>query len=108
MKGCFAPQPFPRALLPRVFERVVALSEPEEYTFGMLMEYFPLAKVNAVPDDATAYRRGLPPNILTVVYAKEDGEEALKYCRDAAHELVGLITGKAGDDIGYGNYSESR
>ena len=110
MKGCFAPASaaspgIPRALLPRVFARLVALSAPEAYTFGLLFEYFPLARVNAVPDDATAYRRGLAPNVLCVVYAKEEGEEAFRYSRDAAHELTGMISGTQGEEIGYGNYS---
>ncbi|RDX53253.1 FAD-binding domain-containing protein [Lentinus brumalis] len=105
MKGCFAPQPFPRTLLPQVFDRVVELSAPEAYTFGLLFEYFPLGKINAVPDDATAYRRGLAPNVLCVVYAKEESEAAFNYSRDAAHELTGLVTGKKGEEIGYGNYS---
>ncbi|KAI0751466.1 FAD-binding domain-containing protein [Daedaleopsis nitida] len=105
MKGSFAPQPFPRTLLPQVFERLVALSEPEEYTFGILMEYFSLHKVNAVPDDATAYRRGLAPNVLTVVYAKEETETSLQFIRDSTHELVALLTGKSEDNLGYGNYN---
>ncbi|RPD66672.1 FAD-binding domain-containing protein [Lentinus tigrinus ALCF2SS1-7] len=105
MKGCFAPEPFPRALLPRVFARVVELSAPEAYTFGLLFEYFPLGKVNAVPDAATAYRRGLASNVLCAVYAKEESDAAFKYSRDAAHELTGMITGKKGEEIGYGNYS---
>ncbi|KAI0722159.1 FAD-binding domain-containing protein [Cerioporus squamosus] len=105
MKGCFAPTPFPRTLLPRVFERVVALSAPEAYTFGLLFEYFPLGKINAVPDDATAYRRRLAPNVLCVVYAKEESEAAFRYSRDAAHELTRLVTGKQDEEVGYGNYS---
>lgn len=105
MKGCFAPQPFPRALLPSVFQRVVAHSAPEVYTFGLLMEYVPLAQANAVPDDATAYRRGLAPNVLAAVYAKEDGQDAFNYSRDSARALIELFTSEGGDNLGYGNYS---
>ena len=106
MKGCFAPTAIPRATLHQAFSRAMELSEPEEYTVAVLFEYFPLGKVNSVPDDATAYRRHLAPNVLTMIYAKEESEEAFKYSRDAAHELCGLITGKAADNLGYGNYSE--
>ena len=107
MKGCFAPaDTFPLALLPRVFQRVVELSAPEAYNFILLLEYFPLGRVNAVPDDATAYRRGLRLNVLCLIFAKEDGEDGFNYSRDAAHELTGMITGTDGRNLGYGNYSE--
>ncbi|KAI0356536.1 FAD-binding domain-containing protein [Trametes cingulata] len=105
MKGAFAPKKFPRALMPKVFRRVAELSEPEGYFVGILMEYFPLHKANSVPDDATAYRRALPPNVLCAIYAKKDGEEALNYARDAARELIGLFADRPDDNMGYGNYS---
>ncbi|OSC98710.1 FAD-binding domain-containing protein [Trametes coccinea BRFM310] len=109
MKGAFAPQPFPRTLLPHVFTRLVSLSAPATHTVALLMEYFPLRAANAVPDGATAYRRGLAPNVLCVVYAREDGEGAWAYARDVARELTGMFAEGAGkgkgDDLGYGNYS---
>ncbi|TBU32020.1 FAD-binding domain-containing protein [Dichomitus squalens] len=105
MKGCFAPSEFPRALLPAVFTRTMELSAPEQYTVALLFEYFPLGKVNSVPDDATAYRRHLSPNVLSVVYYKEESDKAFKYSRDTTHELCSLITGKSADNLGYGNYS---
>ncbi len=106
MKGCFMPREFPRTLLPTVFERVTELSAPEKYNVVVLFEHMPLAKANSVPDDATAYRRNLTPNVLAVVYSQEDSEEAFRYSRDTCHELCGLITGKSPDNLGYGNYSE--
>lgn len=107
MKGAFAPSPIPPALLPKVFARVAALTEPEEYVIGLLMEYFPLSVANAVPDDATAYPRALVPNILCAVYAKQDGEAAVAYIKEAARELIGLFTEGADvtRGVGYGNYS---
>lgn len=106
MKGCFLPREFPRTLLPTVFQRVTELSAPEKYNVVLLFEHMPLGKVNSVPDDATAYRRNLTSNVLAVVYAQEESEEVFKYSRDACHEICGLITGKAADNLGYGNYSE--
>ena len=106
MKGCFVPPEFPRALLPTVFERVAALSADEKYNVVLLFEHMPLAKANSVPDDATAYHRNLTANVLAVVYAQEESEEVFKYSRDACHEICSLITGKAADNLGYGNYSE--
>ncbi|KAI9001297.1 FAD-binding domain-containing protein [Trametes punicea] len=105
MKGAFAPEAFPRALLPQVFQRVVELSSSPDYIVALLMEYVPLHAVNAVPDDATAYRRGLTSNVLCAVYAKRDGEDALAYARDAARELTALFAGRSEDNLGYGNYS---
>ncbi|KAI0650128.1 FAD-binding domain-containing protein [Trametes meyenii] len=104
MKGAFVPQPIPPGLLPRVFQRVAELSAPEDYTFGLLNEYFPLGAANAVADDATAYTRGLAPNVLCSVFATKDGEEALAYARDSARELIGLYSGDE-DSVGYGNYN---
>ncbi|KAI0703678.1 FAD-binding domain-containing protein [Cerioporus squamosus] len=105
MKGCFAPSTFPRTILPRLFQRVAELSAPEAYKLTLLLEYFPLAQANAIPDDATAYRRGLSSNVLCLAFAKEDSAEALQYCRDAAHELTSMVAGKDGNNVGYGNYS---
>ncbi|KAM5534865.1 hypothetical protein V8D89_011420 [Ganoderma adspersum] len=105
MKGCFLPREFPRTLLPTVFQRVTELSAPEEYNVVLLFEHMPLGKANSVPDDATAYRRNLTSNALAVVYAQEESEEVFKYSRDACHEICGLITGKAADNLGYGNYN---
>ncbi|KAI0370173.1 FAD-binding domain-containing protein [Pilatotrama ljubarskyi] len=105
MKGAFAPQKFPRTLLPKVFQRVIELSAPEDYFIGILMEYFPLHKANSVPNDATAYRRALPPNVLCAIYAKKDGEEGMNYARDAARELIGMFAERPDDNMGYGNYS---
>ena len=107
MKGCFAPEPYPRTLFPQVFQRLTELSAPAEYMFGLLFEYFPLAKINVVPDGATAYRRGLAPNVLCAVYAKEDTEAALTYARDSARELIALVAGAEAGNVGYGNYSKS-
>ncbi|KAL1946728.1 hypothetical protein VTO73DRAFT_14832 [Trametes versicolor] len=103
MKGAFAPSPLPLSILPTVFERVAAHTASQEYHIGLLLEYFPLAAANAVPDDATAYPRALVPNILAAVYARDDGEAALAYARDAARELIGLFGTEA--SVGYGNYS---
>lgn len=106
MKGCFAPPEFPRALLPTVFQRVAALSADEKYNVVLLFEHMPLGKANSVADEATAYRRNLTSNVLAVVYSQEESDEVFKYSRDACHEICGLITSKAVDNVGYGNYSE--
>ena len=64
MKGCFAPATYPRSILPHVFQRVVELSSVGTHKLTLLLEHFPLARANAIPDDATAYRRGLTSNVL--------------------------------------------
>ncbi|TBU32018.1 FAD-binding domain-containing protein [Dichomitus squalens] len=105
MKGCFAPLEFPRELLPKVFARTMELSAPTQHKFTLLFEYFRLDKANSVPDDATALRRHLTPNVLCLIRFQEDSEAAAKYCRDAAYELLGLVTGQSADNLGYGNYN---
>ncbi|KAI0637906.1 FAD-binding domain-containing protein [Trametes polyzona] len=107
LKGTFAPQPLPRDVLFKAFERVSALSAPADYAFGLLLEYFPLHVANAVPDDATAYPRSLSPNVLCSVFAKRDDDAALAYIRDSARELVGIFEAASSGErsVGYGNYS---
>lgn len=107
MKGCFIPSPYPRATIPKLFQRIVELSADPKYDVTILQEYFSLKKANEVADDATAYRRGLSPNVLCLVMGKGEPEEVFEYSRDAAHELIGLVAGTDGNNLGYGNYSAS-
>ncbi|KAI0824641.1 FAD-binding domain-containing protein [Trametes gibbosa] len=105
LRGAFAPDPIPQDLLTRALARVAALSAPDAYTVALLIEYFPLSVANAVPDDATAYPRGLPPNVLAAVYTREDGAAVLTYIRDTARALTDMFAEASGTKIGYGNYS---
>ncbi|KAH9850079.1 FAD-binding domain-containing protein [Lenzites betulinus] len=105
LRGAVAPEPIPHALLQTALGRVAALSAPDGYTIGLLLEYFPLGVANAVPDDATALPRALAPNVLAAVYAREDGADVLAYIRDAARELTGVFAEASGGAMGYGNYS---
>lgn len=106
MKGAFQPSSFPRTAFMQAYERVMQLSESSEHIAVLLMEYFPLHKVNSVPDDATAFRRGLRPNVLAVVYWKDDTPEKSRYARDAAHSISGIIAeASTVEAMGYGNYS---
>ena len=79
-----------------------------EFRLGLLFEYFPLAKVNAVSSDRTAFRRPVSGNILTMIFWDELSEDKARRARDAAHELAGILAKKAPSEANdsYGNYSE--
>ena len=79
-----------------------------EFRVGLLYEYYPLAKVNAVPSDATAFPRPIAGNILTMVFWDERSEDKLRRAREAVHELAGVLAHKPPTETedSYGNYSE--
>ena len=84
---------------------VTKFTETGEFRVGLLFEYYPLAKVNSVPSDATAFPRPISGNILTMVFWDELSDEKAKRAREAVHELGKIITGKADAEDSYGNYS---
>ena len=86
----------------------------------MLFEYFPLSKINSVPNGETAFRRDPSRNVLMVTSWKQDletdretAEAIVKKARSFAQELADII-GNAGlndgltpvQRLGYGNYGE--
>ena len=79
-----------------------------EFRLGLLFEYYPLTKVNAVPSGATAFPRPIAGNILTMVFWDELSEDKARRAREAAHELAGILANKAPAEAAdsYGNYSE--
>jgi hypothetical protein len=77
-----------------------------------LCEYFPLKKINSVPNDATAFRRGAEPSVLILLrWPGEgsdelvDGKKKVDLARQYGNELADIITGgKAELSLGYTNY----
>ncbi|KAI0663138.1 FAD-binding domain-containing protein [Cubamyces menziesii] len=104
MKGTFLSPSLSPAALTRIFERVIECSEPAGYDIYLLIEYFPLQAANAVPDDATPYRRGLTPNVLCLILSKRDDEDPLGYMRSAARDIIEMFAEDSGVHMGYGNY----
>ncbi|KAI0794045.1 FAD-binding domain-containing protein [Fomes fomentarius] len=80
-------------------------TESGEFRVGLLYEYYPVAKVNAVASNATAFPRPIAGNILTMIFWDEHSDEKAKRAREAAHELGGIITGSADATDSYGNYN---
>ncbi|KDQ54385.1 hypothetical protein JAAARDRAFT_135772 [Jaapia argillacea MUCL 33604] len=95
--------------LPKIlFERVMERSSDPSFIIVLLTEYFPLGRTNSVPNDATAFRRGVPSNVLINVIWEDDTPERSRFAKETAHELGELINSHAGpgrDDVAYGNYS---
>ena len=110
MKGVFQPAPFPRAVIPSILNKFAELSASEHHRIVLFFEYFPLGAVNAVPDDATAYRRGLAANMLCLIFGKDslDPDAFFQYAQKSAYELTELVTEQRPENIGYGNYSAFR
>ncbi|KAF6762816.1 FAD binding domain-containing protein [Ephemerocybe angulata] len=84
------------------------ISQNQNFFPSIIYEYFPLSKVNAVPIDATAFRRELSPNIL-LTFAWDGEEEKTQEARATAQKLVDiLIEGQKGlsktEQSGYTNY----
>jgi hypothetical protein len=108
MKGVTQTKPHhPSAL--QSLERAAQLSN-DEFSATLVFEYFPLTKIQSVPNDATAFPRAVAPNVLANVAWKHDTPDNLKQGRDAVNELTGILAkGQAElpgiDYTAYGNYS---
>ncbi|KAH8091648.1 hypothetical protein BXZ70DRAFT_473549 [Cristinia sonorae] len=72
-----------------------------DHTVSIMHEYFPHAKINSLPADATPYRRDLPGNALIVIQWKENTPENAIKAKEAAHALAEL----APEGEAYGNYT---
>jgi hypothetical protein len=84
------------------------IAQTQKFTPSIIYEYFPLHKVNAVPIDATAFRRELTPNIL-LTFAWDGAKERTEEARSTAQKLVDiLVAGQRGlsksEEFGYTNY----
>ncbi|KAG6889203.1 hypothetical protein C0995_002663 [Termitomyces sp. Mi166 len=94
----------------KAFDYIQKVSGPE-FKVNLLFEYFPLAKVSAVPSASTAFRRDPTSSILALVIWKDDTEENLERGRTVAHELAKvIIEGQQGmsstQSLGYSNYGK--
>ncbi|KAJ2912202.1 hypothetical protein MD484_g8212, partial [Candolleomyces efflorescens] len=97
---------FPSTL--KVLLEAGEIARTQKFTPSIIYEYFPLHKVNAVPIDATAFRRELTPNIL-LTFAWDGGKERTEEARSTAQKLVDiLVAGQSGltksEKFGYTNY----
>lgn len=77
-----------------------------------MYEYFPLAKINSVPRDATAFQRYPYPNILNFLRWEENTQENVKWAQTTSRKVMEIVTSgneelSGGLKInGYGNYGQ--
>lgn len=94
----------------KAFDHIQKVSGPE-FRANILFEYFPLAKISAVPLDSTAFRRDPTASILVLVMWNEDTKENSDRARDVAYELAEVVVeGQQGvsstQSMGYSNYGK--
>jgi hypothetical protein len=80
-----------------------------DMNMSCMFEYFPLAKICSVANDATAYARVPYGSVLNIVRWTEDTEENLKYARNAAGEISNIVLEgntelASAKNTAYGNY----
>ena len=78
-----------------------------------LFEYFPLAKICSIPNDATPFIRVSYGNVVNIIRWAANTEENLKFARAASREIADIILASNvdladADNIGYGNYGALR
>lgn len=90
-----------------VLEKSEEISKRGDFTTGMMFEYFPLGKANGVPISATAFRRELGSNLLTLI-TWEGFPEKTEEARNVANELIDIVMKGPGaltkSQQGYTNY----
>jgi hypothetical protein len=108
-----------RATKPRVevaekaFKALIELTQKRpDMTMSCMFEYFPLAKISSVENDATACIRVPYGNVLNIVLWTKDTEENLKFARAASREITDIVLNgnvelANADNTSYGNYGAS-
>ncbi|KAJ2913687.1 hypothetical protein MD484_g6727, partial [Candolleomyces efflorescens] len=90
-----------------VLESSEEISKQGVFTTGMMFEYFPLGKANGVPISATAFRRELGSNLLTLI-TWEGFPEKTEEARNVASGLIDIVMKGPGaltkSQQGYTNY----
>ncbi|RDB18318.1 6-hydroxy-D-nicotine oxidase [Hypsizygus marmoreus] len=97
------------ALISKVYQKAIEVSQGGEFKANVLYEYFPLGKIGAVSQGVTAFRRDPVPGVVVGTLWKEDSAEIAERARRATHELTTLLTeGQSDADrsqaLGYSNY----
>jgi hypothetical protein len=91
-------------------ERAMQLSIGE-FRISLVQEYFPLKKINSVPNGKTAFVRRKYGNLgITAIWTNDTPENTV-YGRNCVHEMTKvLLVGQAeeawNDKSGYGNWGK--
>jgi hypothetical protein len=86
-------------------------SDRPDVNMGIMAEYYPMAKINSIPGNATAHHRVPYPNVVNFIRWKENTPENLSWARSSSRKIMDIITDGSGlsGDIeveGYGNYGK--
>ncbi|KAF8165078.1 FAD binding domain-containing protein [Crassisporium funariophilum] len=90
-------------------QKFVAIAKSHSFQGGLLYEYFPLAKVNSVATNATAFRREVAPNVVVLLNWDPKIQDLSEEARKNAYELAAIVSEgqseiTSSESLGYSNY----
>ncbi|KAF9482454.1 FAD binding domain-containing protein [Pholiota conissans] len=93
----------------KAHEKVIEAVGTSKFQAAILYEYFPLNNVNAVPRNATAFRREMVNNVLINLTWDRSGQDHTEEARKISHDIADIILSPQSDMtkseiLGYGNY----
>jgi hypothetical protein len=93
----------------QAFKRAMQVSD-KDFRISFVQEYFPLGKINSVPNDKTAFVRTGQRNLGITATWVNDSHENTAYGRNSVNELVTLLSVGPEEtrrgSTGYGNWGE--
>ncbi|EMD40453.1 hypothetical protein CERSUDRAFT_80123 [Gelatoporia subvermispora B] len=90
----------------RTYELVKRFHEMGKFETFIACELFPMGKVNSVPNDATAFRRGRRTNVITNLTWDDDEPGKYALAKESASQLIATMGDvNPAEAVGYGNYS---
>lgn len=95
----------------KAYDKAVEAIKTGNFQGGVLYEYFPLDKVNAVPRSATAFRREMVNNVLINISWDGQAGDHTEEARTLSHEIADIINSAQSDmtvseSAGYSNYGQ--
>ena len=97
----------------KAHEKAIEAVKTGKFQAAILYEYFPLNKVNDVPQSATAFRReAMVSNILINVNWDGKAQDLTQEARKIAHEISDILNAPQADlttseSLGYSNYGDT-
>jgi hypothetical protein len=79
---------------------------------SVMVEYYPLTKINSVSSGSTAYRRVPYPNVVNIIRWKENTPENVKWAQMSSRKVMEIVNTGVGEASGglkvdgYGNYGK--
>lgn len=97
----------------KAHEKVIESVKSGQFQAAVLYEYFPLNKVNDVPQSATAFRReAMVNNVLINVNWDRNAQDFTQEARQIAHQISDILNTPQADlttseSLGYSNYGNA-